>query len=289
MLNEETTREFLARTHERYKAAVGSQHFGEKVRGFYTDEPAMHYFEIFKNNNTLPWSAQMFKIFRQRKGYDLKPLLPMLYYNVGPRTEQVRYDYFSALSDQYEDAYYRQISNWCHANDTNFTGHLLCEESIRLHARTGGNLFHMLRHLDMTGVDHLYPRVGTREMPSEHVALKIASSAAHQNGSTRLLCESMGGLYWDCTMERMKWVADWEYVLGVNVLNPHGFHYSIEGSRKRDWPPSQFYHHTWWPEYADFNTYMSRLGYTLSGGRHVAKLAVLYPINTCLLYTSRCV
>ncbi len=280
VLNEETTREFLARTHERYKAAVGSQHFGEKVRGFYTDEPAMHYFEIFKNNNTLPWSAQMFKIFRQRKGYDLKPLLPMLYYNVGTRTEQVRYDYFSALSDQYEDAYYRQISNWCHANDTNFTGHLLCEESIRLHARTGGNLFHMLRHLDMTGVDHLYPRVGTREMPSEHVALKIASSAAHQNGSTRLLCESMGGLYWDCTMERMKWVADWEYVLGVNVLNPHGFHYSIEGSRKRDWPPSQFYHHTWWPEYADFNTYMSRLGYTLSGGRHVAKLAVLYPINT---------
>lgn len=194
VLNEETTREFLARTHERYKACVGAENFGEKVRGFYTDEPAMHYFEIFKNNNTLPWSAQMLEIFRERKGYDLKPLLPLLYYSIGPRTEQLRYDYFSALSDQYEEAYYQQISDWCHENGTDFTGHLLCEESIRLHARTGGNLFHMLRHMDMTGVDHLYPRVGTRQMPSEHVALKIASSAAHQNGSTRLLCESMGGL-----------------------------------------------------------------------------------------------
>lgn len=280
VLNEETTREFLARTHQRYKESVGAEKFGEKIRGFYTDEPAMHYFEIFKNNSTLPWSAQMLRIFRERKGYDLKPLLPMLYYNIGPETEQIRYDFFSALSDQYEDAFYRQISDWCRENDTDFTGHLLCEESIRLHAKTGGNLFHMLRHMDMVGVDHLYPRVGTRQMPNEHVALKIASSAAHQNGSTRLLCESMGGLYWDCTMERMKWVADWEYVLGVNLLNPHGFHYAIEGSRKRDWPPSQFYHHTWWQEYADFNTYISRLGYILSGGRHIAKLAVLYPINT---------
>ncbi len=280
VLNKESTKEFLERTHERYKASVGAQNFGDKIRGFYTDEPAMFYFEVFHNNRTLPWSAKMFKIFRERKGYDLKPLLPMLYYDIGERTEQVRYDYFSALSEQYEETYYQQISDWCHANDTKFTGHLLCEESIRLHARTGGNLFHMLRHMDMTGVDHLYPRVGTRKMPSEHVALKIASSAAHQNGSHRLLCESMGGLYWDCTMERMKWVADWEYVLGVNILNPHGFHYSIEGSRKRDWPPSQFYHHTWWPEYADFNRYISRMGYALSGGRHIAKLAVMYPINT---------
>lgn len=280
VLNPETTKEFLKRTHERYKKCVGSENFGEKIRGFYTDEPAMHYFEISNNNYTLPWSQHMFKIFKERNGYDLKQLLPFLYYDFGEKTEQIRYDFFSTLSDQYEDTYYRQIEKWCDENDTKFTGHLLCEESIRLHARTNGNLFHMLRHMHMTGVDHIYPRIGTREMPGEHVALKIAASAAHQNGSNRVLCESMGGSHWDCTMERMKWIADWEYVLGINVLNPHGFHYSIEGSRKRDWSPSQFYHHTWWTEYKDFNDYIARLSYALSGGRHVAKLAVLYPINT---------
>ncbi len=281
VLNPETTKRFLEYTHERYKAAQGGAFTRDKgTQGFYTDEPAMFYFELGRNNFTLPWSQKMFRIFRERNGYDLKPHLPKLFYDIGPDSEQVRHDYWRALSDQYDDTYYRQIRQWCDRNDVIFTGHLMHEESIRMHAKSGGNLFHHLRHMHLTGVDHLYPRIGTRDMPSEHVALKIASSAAHQFGSTRLICESMGGAYWDCTMERMKWIADWEYMLGVNIFNPHGYHYSIEGERKRDWPPSQFYHHTWWPQYGLFNEYLSRAGYILTGGRHVAKVAVLYPIHT---------
>jgi hypothetical protein len=90
----------------------------------------------------------------------------------------------------------------------------------------------------------------------------------------------MGGTYWDCTLERMKWMANWEYVLGVNLFNNHGYHYSIEGERKRDWPPSQFYHHTWWQHYPQFTDYMARISHLLSGGRHVAKVLMLYPITS---------
>jgi len=278
-LDEDSTKKFLELTHERYKKAMGGS-FEGKIGGFYTDEPAMHYFEVGKDNYIIPWSKKMFKIFKEYNGYDLKPHLPKLFYNIGPDTHKVRYDFWSTLTKQYEKAYYMQIANWCKENNVAFTGHLLFEEWLRMHARSGGNLFHYLRHFDVVGVDHLYPRVGTREMPEEHVALKIGSSAAHQFGSTRLLCESFGGIYWDVTMERMKWIADWEYVLGVNLLNPHGFHYSIEGERKRDWPPSQFYHHTWWKYYGLFNDYISRLSYILSGGKHVAPVAILYPMSS---------
>ena len=281
VLNPQTTQRFLEYTHERYKAAQGGSFRPESgAQGFYTDEPAMFYFEAGRDAPTLPWSRQMFKIFRRRNGYDLKKRLPQLFFDIGPDYEQVRHDFWRALSDQYDDAYYKQLGDWCRENGTVFTGHLMHEESLRMQAKTGGNLFAHLRHLHLTGVDHLYPRVGTREMPSEHVAIKIASSAAHQFGSVRLLCESMGGAYWDCTMERMKWIADWEYVLGVNIFNPHGYHYSIEGERKRDWPPSQFYHHTWWPQYGLFNQYLSRAAYLLTGGHHVAKVAILYPIHS---------
>ncbi len=282
VLNDEATDKFLELTHQRYQAEM-EKHGGklsDSIHGFYTDEPAMHYFEVAKDNYIIPWSSRMFAIFQEHNEYSLLHHLPKLFYDFGGDTAQVRYDFWSALTKQYEKTYYKKIADWCAQRDLFFTGHLLFEEWPRLHARTGGNLFKHLRHLHMTGVDHLYPRVGTREMPDEHVALKLASSAAHQNGSPRLLCESMGGAYWDCTMERMKWIADWEYVLGVNLFNPHGFHYSIEGERKRDWPPSMFYHHTWWPQYKLFNDYVSRMGYLLSGGRHVAKLALLYPINT---------
>lgn len=286
VLNPETTKRFLEYTHERYKAAqggkLGNGHMQDcyGTRGFYTDEPAMLYFEAGRDNYVIPWSKKMFKIFKERNGYDLKKHLPKLFFDIGPDTEKIRYDFWRTLSDQYDDSYYKQIGDWCNENEVVFTGHLLHEESLRMHAKSGGNLFQHLKHMNMTGVDHLYPRIGTREMPNEHVALKIASSASHQYGSTRLLCESMGGSYWDCTMERMKWIADWEYVLGVNIFNPHGYHYSIEGERKRDWPPSQFYHHTWWKQYKLFNAYVTRMGYLLTGGYHVAKVAVLYPMNT---------
>ncbi|MBI4429857.1 MAG: hypothetical protein HY562_12150, partial [Ignavibacteriales bacterium] len=169
---------------------------------------------------------------------------------------------------------------WCEANGVLFTGHLLFEEWLRMHARCEGNIFQHLKHMHIVGVDHLYPKIGTEKEPDQHVALKIASSAAHHFKSNRLLCESMGGTYWDCTLERMKWILNWEYVLGVNLFNNHGYHYSIEGERKRDWPPSQFYHHTWWKYYDRFTSYATRLSHLLSGGRHVAKVLVLYPLNS---------
>jgi hypothetical protein len=160
-----------------------------------------------------------------------------------------------------------------------FTGHLLYEEWLRRLVRVEGNLFKHYQHMDVIGVDHLYPIIGDRDRPDEHVAMKVGSSAAHQLGSPRLLCESFGGIFMDATMQRMKWIADWEYVLGVNLLNPHGFHYTLEGPRKRDWPPSMFYQYPWWGYYGEFSNYISRLSHLLSGGKHVAKVGVLWPMN----------
>ncbi|HAE87813.1 TPA: hypothetical protein DCG86_07295 [Candidatus Marinimicrobia bacterium] len=278
-LNPESTQRFIELTHERYKNAVGEE-FGNVVPGFYTDEPAMHYFQVGTDNFIVPWSSQMFKIFRERNGYSLKPYLPALYANMGKKTTKIRYDFWRALSDQYDEHYYGALRKWCEANHVLFTGHILFENWLRGHARCEGNVIKHLKNMHLTGVDHLYPKIGSADEPGEHVEIKMASSAAHHFGSKRLLCESMGGTHWDCSLERMKWIANWEYSLGVNLFNNHGYHYSIEGERKRDWPPSQFYHHTWWKYYDQFTTYMARLGLVLTGGRHVAKILVLYPINS---------
>ena len=200
--------------------------------------------------------------------------------NMGKVTSKIRYDFWKTLTEQYSESYYQQIREWCDANGVLFTGHLLGEEWLWMHARCEGNIFKHLKHMHITGVDHLYPIIGSEKAPDQHVAIKIASSAAHHFGSSRLLCESMGGTYWDCTLERMKWIANWEFVLGVTIFNNHGYHYSIEGERKRDWPPSQFYHHTWWKYYNIFTEYIARLGHILSGGKHVAQILILYPINS---------
>ncbi|MCF7802642.1 MAG: hypothetical protein K9N57_00465 [Candidatus Marinimicrobia bacterium] len=278
-LNPDATDKFIEYTHEQYKSAIGDD-FNSIMPGFYTDEPAMHYYHVGTDNYVVPWTKKMFKIFRERCGYDLKPHLPALFLDMGEKTSQIRYDFWNTLSEQYTNTYYKRIRDWCEDNNVLFTGHVLFEDWLRASTRAEGNIFRHLEQMHITGVDHLYPKIGTEEAPAEHIALKIGSSAAHHFGSNRLLCESMGGSYWDCSLERMKWIADWEYVLGVNLFNNHGYHYSIEGERKRDWPPSQFYHHTWWKYYDKFTEYMARLGHMLSGGTHVAKVLMLYPLNS---------
>jgi hypothetical protein len=278
-LNPESTAEFLRLGYDPYVAAANGR-LGSQVPGFYTDEPAMHYYLSAQDVPIVPWTKDMFRRFRERNGYELRPRLPHLFFDVDAESARVRFDFYESLTDFYSDAYYRQIREWCEEHGVLFTGHLLYEEWLRPMIRVEGNLFRHYEHLHVVGVDHLYPIIGERDNPAEHVALKVASSAAHQLGSERLLCESFGGMFMDATMQRMKWIADWEYVLGVNLLNPHGFHYTLEGPRKRDWPPSMFYQYPWWRHYGDFSDYISRLSYLLTGGRHVAKLAILWPMTS---------
>jgi alpha-L-rhamnosidase len=278
-MDPESTRMFLELGYAPYLRAAGNGDGSRPLVGFYSDEPAMHYYMSGGDNPVLPWTKNMFRRFRDRNGYELRPRLLDLFFDVRPDSARVRHDYFNTTTDFYTNAYYRQLREWCNAHGMVFTAHLLYEEWLRRMIRVEGNLFRHYENMDIVAVDHLYPVIGTRTSPDQHVALKVASSAAHQFGSPRVICESFGGIFMDATMQRMKWIADWEYVLGVTVLNPHGFHYTLEGNRKRDWPPSQFYQYPWWRHYGVFNDYVSRLSRTLSGGRHLARVAVLWPIN----------
>ncbi|HSL47054.1 MAG TPA: glycosyl hydrolase [Anaerolineales bacterium] len=277
-MNPESTAEFLKLGYEPYASVVDGK-MSSQMLGFYTDEPAMHYYLSGAENPVVPWTKNMFRRFQERNGYNLRPRLPDLFFDIRPDSARVRYDFYNTLTDFYSEAFYKQIHEWCQEHNVLFTGHLLYEEWLRRLVRVEGNIFKHYPHMDVIGVDHLYPIIGNRDRPDEHVAMKVGSSAAHQLGSPRLLCESFGGIFMDATMQRMKWIADWEYVLGVNLLNPHGFHYTLEGPRKRDWPPSMFYQYPWWGYYGEFSNYMSRLSHLLSGGKHIAKVAMLWPMN----------
>jgi hypothetical protein len=278
-LDPEATAEFLRLGYEPYAETIADK-MPSAVPGFYTDEPAMHYYVTGGDNPIVPWTKEMFRRFHERNGYDLRPRLPDLFFDVSADSARIRHDFYETLTAFYADAYYRQIHDWCREHDVLFTGHLLYEEWLRNIVRVEGNPFRHYPHMDVIGVDHLYPIIGSRDRPAEHVAMKLGSSAAHQLGSERLLCESFGGIFMDATMQRMKWITDWEYVLGVNLVNPHGFHYTLEGPRKRDWPPSMFYQYPWWHVYDEFSHYVARLSHLLTGGLHVARVAILWPAST---------
>ena len=71
---------------------------------------------------------------------------------------------------------------------------------------------------------------------------------------------------------------DWLMVtMGVNFLQPHAFYYSIQGHRKWECPPGEFYQSPFWPYYKYFADYSARLCSLFTDAQHVADVAVLWP------------
>ncbi len=64
----------------------------------------------------------------------------------------------------------------------------------------------------------------------------MRSGAANQLGRQRVLSETYGAAGWEATFKDMKRLADWQ-MLGVNLVNQHVGHMSLDGVRKFDYPP----------------------------------------------------
>jgi hypothetical protein len=72
-LDVEATRAFLKITHETYRQAIGGE-FGKTVLGFFGDEPDFGWYIA-----GAPWTPKLLEEFQSRKGYDLRPYIPMFF------------------------------------------------------------------------------------------------------------------------------------------------------------------------------------------------------------------
>ena len=76
LLSQQATYEFARLTYENYAAHFGPD-LGKWFESTFTDEPSlMSCFLKPMPYGVLPWEENFADIFRQRRGYDLIPLLP---------------------------------------------------------------------------------------------------------------------------------------------------------------------------------------------------------------------
>ncbi len=277
-LNPYAVRRFMDLTHERY-AERFEQEFGATVDGIFTDEPTMS----FNPPECLPWTARMPGEFEWRKHYDLLTALPALFDDMGPETTRVRCDFRDVACDVYVDAFFRQLYRWCDARRLNFIGHVNREGEIVYHAREQGDWFRSARFMHWGGCDYLRENtwpVGD-ELYNVLAAGKFASSGAHLLGRRIVACECFGlGGQWGIDLRNLKWMSDFQFALGINQLEPHAFYYSIQGFRKWECPPGEFYQSPFWPYYATLADYVGRLSAIFRDGHHVADVAHFYPIRS---------
>ena len=274
---------FIELTHVPY-AERFSEEFGATVDGIFTDEPGM----LPHRWDALIWTPKLPGEFESRTGYPLLTALPAMFQDVGPHTAKIRCDCWRTLTDLFATNYMKQIYDFCDAHKLNSIGHTLGDGELLWGARCVGDHFQVGQWLHWGGCDYLgsrtWPEPATLVRPevgNNIAAVKFASSTAHLLGKPVVMNECFGlGQQWAVDLRTLKGMSDFVIALGTNLLEPHAFYYSIQGFRKWECPPGEFYQSPFWPYYRTLSDYVGRLSALFRDGQHIADVAFFYPMKS---------
>ena len=254
-LDPAATRKFIEFTHEQYKKYIGDE-FGKTVLGFRGDEPEY---------NFTPWSPRLLQLFKERKGYDVQPYLAGFF--VPQLTEELRLakaDFWDVWSDLFRDNFFTVLANWCARNNLEYMVHVNHEDKLMDLARSEGDFFKTMRHVQIPGVDAIWHQIwydNIADFP------KLASSAAHMYGRPRALSESFAAYTPRPTVADARWVVNEQMVRGINL-----FEWMNWGAAYlRD------------PAFPALSAYTNRASWLLANGRPTAKVALYCPTESMWL------
>jgi len=263
-LDPEGVGHFIEMTHQQYYDRF-EEYFGNTIDGTFFDEPTMY------RARGRMWTGKFNEKFKAKHGFDPAPYYPALWYDIGPDTQAARNYLFGFRTELYASGFPKIIQDWCNRHRIAATGHQDQEEVVNP-VSVAGDLMKCFKYQDIPGVD----KIGGNR-PAERF-YKVISSAAYNWDKALVMSESYGGMG-DISWETIYHVAMEQYTKGINQLIPHAVWYD---NRRVTFKPELSWRHK---KYADgllpYNKYMSRLNLMLQNhGRHVADIAVLYPIAT---------
>lgn len=263
-------------TYDEYFNRFGEE-FGKSIRAMFTDEPSIYWVSVGYDDWNLPYTEDYFSTFEAKYGYSPMSMIPYLFHP-SAKGAAFRADYWEHAGFLFNERYHCNLGKWCREHGVIYTGHNHQEEPLRYQIRFQGDMFGAMRAMDIPGVDHLCKATLGNSCISI-VGNKICSSEAHFDGKPRCMTESFGVMDWDTTFTNLKRVTDWQYALGINLLVPHAIYHTISSMTKRESPPSFFYQSPHWQDFECFADYVKRLENMLVGGRHLCKVAVMYPTS----------
>ncbi|MBN1878426.1 MAG: hypothetical protein JXA33_29685 [Anaerolineae bacterium] len=264
ILNPDAVAMFLHLVYDRYAEVLGDE-FGKTVHAIFTDEPGV--LGRPRERNVWPGTTGILDYAESVLGYDFTPHLPALWYDGEPDAARYREDYKRVIVARLEETYYRQLYQWCENHGISLTGH-----------PGRGDDMGFLRYFHIPGQDLVWrwvlPGATALEGP-ESTQGKCSASAAVHLGRERNSNECFGAYGHEFTWEEMKWLVDWCFARGVNLLYPHAFFYSVRGPRRDERPPDVGPNSPWWDVYRPFADYVRRMSWLNTGSKHVCHIAIL--------------
>jgi len=255
---------FIEMTHEAYYARF-KDYFGTTIDGTFFDEPTM-----YRANGRI-WTGNFNLLFEKKYGYSPAKYYPALWYDIGEQTQAARNLLFGFRTELYATAFTKEVNDWSLAHGVTATGHQDQEEILNP-VSVAGDLMKCFKYLEIPGID----KIGGKR-PAERF-YKVVSSAAYNWDHTLIMSETygaMGDLEWDSIYS----IALDQYAKGINNLIPHAVWYDT--SKVTYKPELSYRHRKYANQLPEFNHFLARLNLLLQPpGRHVADIAVLYPIQT---------
>ena len=263
-LSSEAVSLFVQDTHEAYYQHFADD-FGQTIVSTFFDEPTMY------RAQGRMWTGDFNEQFEARYGFSPEALYPALWYDIGDKTAYARNLLFGLHSTLYSEGFMKTICDWATAHGILATGHQDQEEIVNP-TSVSGDLMLVGKHMTMPGID----KIGGGR-PTEDF-YKVVSSSANNWDKTYVMSETYGAMG-NISVETLYQIAIEQYTKGINHLIPHAVWYN-DGD-VTFLPELSWRNPLYNADLPRFNAFLSRLNYILAReGRHVADVAVLYPIQT---------
>lgn len=277
--NTEAIGAFIKNTYKKYTEHLGSEFAGRGgvIEAMFTDEPSL--MGVYINaglypraihdeyDDTLPlyplitWGRSIENRMETEYGIDILDDIIYLFASDTPKARDVRLKYYTALSRLAENAYFRQLSDYCHSVGLPFSGHILLEDDIRLHPQFEGNFFSLLRHMHYPGIDmlHSVPEIVYDNAFTPKLVSSVAEAYGREHVMSEVSAHAQGG---KASPEEMMSSMLIQYAFGVDVFTSYYF---------EDLFPVD--------KYREYNAVIGKVSETMKGKKQ-KRLLLYYPIET---------
>ena len=245
---------------KRYKS-----YFGDVIRKTFFDDVGFVHMEQ-------TWTPAITEIFREKYGRNPALYYPALFYDIGPETGAARIAFYDIRSELMAEGYVRQVSEWSEARRMRSMGHPpenYSPNSVVAH----GDILKYYRHVDIPLLDAILCfRRGLN-------GFKQVCSAADL-GDKPVVGAELCGAYPEEMDSAMLYRTTLEAMArGVNFVVPHGMWYDTDPQTVRIPPLIAPENPLLGPALKDYSASTGRSCMLLQGGRRIADIAVLWPIN----------
>lgn len=263
-LDPEAVRLFVQETHQAYYDRF-PEAFGKTIIQTFFDEPTMYRAE------GRMWTNHFNEQFHNRYGYSPDLLYPALWYDIGDETQSARNLLFGLRATLYSEGFMKTIQEWAARHQIRSTGHQ-DQEEVKNPVSISGDLMLCGKYMDIPGID----KIGG-DRPAE-LYYKVISSSAYNWDKQQVMSETYGAMG-NLTVKELYRIAMEQYAKGINTLIPHAVWY--DDKNVTFLPELSWRNELYKDSLPAFNRFLTRLNYILQQeGRHVADIAVIYPIET---------